>query len=149
MMTITGATQVSVVEDLQGFTDLEPEWNALLSQSAADCPFLTWDWLQSWWTYLRGSSRLRVLTVRTGNELTAIAPLRLSRGLSVFPQLEFLGTGHAGSDYLDVIARRGTEPESLAAVAQFLDSQPLSLHQTHLGADSLASQLPGHLGTAR
>jgi CelD/BcsL family acetyltransferase involved in cellulose biosynthesis len=33
--------------------------------------------------------------------------------------LEFLGTGSVGSDYLDIIARRGNEDEALAALADY------------------------------
>src|SRR5215208_543538 len=40
---------VECLEDSWGFTSLGPSWNELLRDSAADNPFLTWEWLQAWW----------------------------------------------------------------------------------------------------
>src|SRR5262249_31345456 len=94
------ATSVTVqtVEDATAFVAIGPHWNELLRASVSDNPFLTWEWLHSWWTHLRESSALRLTVVRSGDELIAIAPLRLASPASWFSRLEFLGTGYAGSD---------------------------------------------------
>jgi CelD/BcsL family acetyltransferase involved in cellulose biosynthesis len=68
-------------------------------------------------------------------------------------RLEFLGTGCAGSDYLDVITRRGDEAESLAAFAGFLQSNGRALHLDHLlkalsNAADLVEPLAAHGWTA-
>lgn len=134
--------RAEIIEDIDTFTRFAPEWNALLRDSAADCPFLTWEWLHAWWTHLRGMQGLRLLTVRDGDELTAIAPLLVSRGtLSFFSRAEFLGTGYAGSDYLDVIVRRGCEEEGLQLLARSIDSQNLAVRFTHLPPSSLTARL--------
>ena len=36
------------------------QWNELLATSAADNPFLTWEWLHAWWTHFGRPARLRV-----------------------------------------------------------------------------------------
>ncbi|HEY6362988.1 MAG TPA: GNAT family N-acetyltransferase [Vicinamibacterales bacterium] len=152
------ATSIGVecIDDLAGFAALRPEWNALLRSSGADGPFLTWEWLHTWWKHLRGTSALRIFTVRAGDELIAVAPLRVSRGtLAWFTQLEFLGTGHAGSDYLDLIARRGHEDQAIRAIATVVQSQrgggkpdaPTALRLDHVPYDSLASRLATALST--
>ena len=69
---------VECIDSSWGFTALRPEWNALLRASASDCPFLTWEWLHTWWTHLGGSSRLRIAAVRAGQELVALAPFRVT-----------------------------------------------------------------------
>src|SRR6266850_4452724 len=102
---------VQIVESPAEFERLRDEWDDLLAASSADGVFLTHEWLHSWWKHLGGGRGPRVVTVRDGGRLIAIAPVRLAppslRILLPFRRLEFLGTGSAGSDYLDLIVRRG------------------------------------------
>ena len=122
------------IDSLWGFSALRPEWDSLLRDSASASLFLTWEWLHTWWTHLAGSSQLRMLAVRAGGELIAIAPFQMtSNGVAHFPCLEMLGTGEAGSDYLDVIIRSGWESESLDAIERFIRSQNTTLRLAHLG----------------
>ena len=113
---------VDLIESVDGFARLAPEWNTLLRASEADCPFLTHEWLLAWWKHLGRSRKLQLLAVRDDDELIALAPLCLVSGpAGMFSRLEFLGTGHAGSDYLDLIVRRGREREGLQALAVAAD----------------------------
>jgi CelD/BcsL family acetyltransferase involved in cellulose biosynthesis len=137
---------VERIADRWGFTALDREWNELLRSSEANCPFLTWEWLHTWWKHLGGASALRILAVRDAGELVAIAPLHEVAGsISWFSRLEFLGTGHAGSDYLDLIVRKGREPEALHALTQFARDRSEALRFDHLSSVSLAAQLAGRL----
>src|SRR2546427_11808932 len=73
----TTRTGVSVemvhgTEDLMGMRE---EWSDLLTESATDCVFLTWEWLTTWWRHLAGERKLFVLAVRQRGLLLAIAPL--------------------------------------------------------------------------
>ena len=120
---------IEVVEQAARFRDLRQEWNALLQASASDCLFLTWEWLYTWWQRLSGKNSLFLLLVRFGEELVAIAPMmiiprQLTR-LLPFQTLEFLGTGSAGSDYLDLIIRRGMEEPVLSALSEHLCGKKL------------------------
>lgn len=137
---------VTCVQDAQGFAALRPQWNELLRASAAGNPFLTWEWLHTWWAHLGDPRRLRLIVVRSGEQLLAIAPLQLVRGsLPWFSRLELLGTGHAGSDYLDLIVRRGCERDSLSAIARYLTSRRLAARFVHLPPTSLAMRLADDL----
>lgn len=137
---------VEIVEETAGFEALRPIWNGLLRQSSANNPFLTWEWLYAWWTRLGEGSQLRLLVVHVSNEVVAIAPLRAVRSRSPwFSSLEFLGTGLAGSDYLDLIVRSGFECTAIEAFAGSIASQGLSLRLSHLPAASLASRLATRL----
>jgi CelD/BcsL family acetyltransferase involved in cellulose biosynthesis len=99
---------VECIDSEWGFSALRPQWNELLRASAANGPFLTWEWLHTWWRHLHAGGSLRLVVVRAGHELVAVAPLTLRpRQFGVFNRLDFLGTGHAGSDYLDLIVRHG------------------------------------------
>src|SRR6185295_1901674 len=136
-----GGMTLDVIDDFNALAALAPEWRELVQQSAAPSPFLTPEWLLAWWTHLAGSRTLHVLVVRdegpstplgTGR-LIALAPLFVARGpLGVGSRLEFLGTGHAGSDYLDVIVRAGHEHEGLAALAEGLRDETCALRLDHV-----------------
>lgn len=125
------------VRDHWGFTLLRPYWNDLLRASAADNPFLTWEWLHTWWTQLGEQRGLHLVVIRSGEQIVAIAPFRVVNGpLAWFSRVEFLGTGYAGSDYLDVIARRGYEEAAAAALADHLTSSRLALRLQHVRPDA-------------
>ncbi len=119
------------VEDTKSFKKLGQEWNELLQASDSDGLFLTWEWLYTWWKHLSGGKRLRILTLRRGAELIAIAPFVVRppslRRLSPFRSVEFLGSGIVGSDYLDLIIKRGHERETLEVLAEYLARQKLML----------------------
>ena len=123
------------------FTELRTAWDSLLQSSEAASPFLTWEWLHPWWTHLRGPSRLRLLKVDAGHRLIAIAPFRSTTGVAGLPCLDLLGTGEAGSDYLDVITRAGFEAEALDAIERFVVSQGTTLRLTHLASTAAAAGL--------
>lgn len=141
---------VEQVETAAALAALREEWDALLEASASNGLFLTWEWLHTWWRHLGGSRRLFLLAARHGTELVALAPLamappRLAR-LFPFRSLEFLGTGSVGSDYMDLIVRRGWEDEALQAFASHLDRAGfmLQLGGLHRGS-SLARPLAERL----
>lgn len=138
-------TQSVVIDSAWGFTALRPEWNSLLRASGAASPFLTWEWLHTWWRHLSGSSALRMLAVRAGSELVAVAPFRMTTGTAYLPSLEMLGTGDAGSDYLDIIVRSGWEAEALAAIEQFAQSERTPLRLEHLGPSAMTDHLANRL----
>ena len=56
-------------------------------------------------------------------------------------RLEFLGTGYAGSDYLDLIVRRGHELEVVAGRRGRAPGVERALHLDHLPPASLAVAL--------
>jgi CelD/BcsL family acetyltransferase involved in cellulose biosynthesis len=87
----------------------EPVWNRLLSRSATDTPFLTWQFQTTWWRAF-GGGPLWLLAVQDGaGEWTGVLPLHESRGPDG-PVLRLVG-GVDVADYLDVIAVAGREEE--------------------------------------
>lgn len=140
------AIRVEAIDTAWGLTTLRPQWNTLLRASTADGPFLTWEWLHAWWTHLGGNGSLNIIAVRDGDELIAIAPFRVSpHAVPWFSLVEFLGTGHAGSDYLDLIVRAGREEDAIRAIARFLKTQRMTLRLDHLPEGSLGARLAERL----
>jgi CelD/BcsL family acetyltransferase involved in cellulose biosynthesis len=120
---------VETIRTASAFYALKDEWRQLQRSSDA-CLFLSWEWLYSWWKELAADRELAILVARHGRELVAVAPLCRRRvklcGTPVIPILEFLGSGAVGSDYLDVIVRRGWERQAGAALAaHFGQTQPI------------------------
>lgn len=135
---------IEVIDDERGFAALCPEWTQLLTSSRADCLFLTWEWLHTWWSHLGEGRSLFIVTVRHGGKLIALAPLTISR---VWPRTcEFLGIGSVGSDYLDVIVDSGYEGTAVDVLGEFLVDCGFSLRLPSVKPDSVvASALGGNL----
>ena len=142
---------MEIVHGTEDLMAMREEWSDLLAESASDCLFLTWEWLTTWWRHLAGDRKLFVLAVRQRGRLLAIAPLVVRpAGISSvlpFPALEFMGTGSIGSDYLDVIIRRGQEASALKALAECLaaTNRAVELEQVRIGG-SCAADLGKLLG---
>jgi len=136
------------IDNTAGFDSLRDEWDQLLADSASDCVFLTWEWLRTWWNHLAGRRQLRIAVVRSGGELVALAPLAVRPGSLTRPfrVVEFLGSGTVGSDYLDLIVRKGVEGESLDALSRALGPSALLLQFGQLrGSRSVAAHLSSRL----
>jgi CelD/BcsL family acetyltransferase involved in cellulose biosynthesis len=142
---VRSARRIQRIQDISGFEALRPHWDGLLSASGANNPFLTFEWLHAWWTNLRGNATLQTIAVWSDDELIALAPLMSRRSPRWFTRLEFLGTGHAGSDYLDLIVRRGRESEALDSLAEFIASKRQTLRLEHVPEISLAAQVARRL----
>jgi len=152
--TLAGAslTTVQRVGDLAGFEALREEWNELLHASDSYSLFLTWEWLSTWWKHLAGDRRLSILAVRWRGKLAALAPLCTRPpsllGRRPLPTLEFLGNGFVGSDYLDLIVRRGYEAEARPAFAAAFAQARLEIDWAQLRrgssfAPEVAAELAG------
>jgi CelD/BcsL family acetyltransferase involved in cellulose biosynthesis len=134
------ASRLELIDDPERFQRLRQEWTALLGDSSADCLFLTWEWLYTWWKHLADGRDLCLLAMRDGGDLTGLAPFAVSpwrvTRLRLFRALEFLGTGSVGSDYLDVISRRSREQDVAEALADYLTRRGTILELAHIQADS-------------
>jgi CelD/BcsL family acetyltransferase involved in cellulose biosynthesis len=118
---------VERIGDAQTLGYLREPWDELLEASDSDCLFLTWEWLFTWWEHLAAGRDLSIFAAVSGRKLAAVAPfcLRPASWSSGHPfrVLEFLGNGHAGSDYLDFIVRKGHEQEARRALGSHLAKQ--------------------------
>ncbi|WP_342374305.1 GNAT family N-acetyltransferase [Myxococcus stipitatus] len=120
---------VSAVGTVSAMAGMRAEWDALLDASNAG-PFNAWEWLYPWCRRIAPERRPLVLTARdAAGTLMGLLPLgletRLVMGVPV-RRLGFLGETHVGSDYLDIVARRGAERAVAASFARIL----ASLHES-------------------
>jgi len=106
---------------------LQSEWTELIQSSSADCIFLTWEWINTWYTINNKYTEPYILVVRDeANKLVGIAPLYISyyKFLNFLPRkiLRILGEQASGSEYLDFIAKKDCESEIYDSIFAFLSS---------------------------
>jgi len=128
--------RVDTITGWQGLLDLQPAWDALLEEAGVDHPFLSHEWVRTWWECFGAGHDLHVLVVREGDLTVAIVPLMRSAGrfygLRVL-RLEIIGNVH--TQRFDVISGR-RRPEAYRAIWKTL------LRQKALWDVLVLSQLP-------
>lgn len=115
---------------MRAFSQLEMEWNGLLSSSETNNYSLSWEWLWTWWdVFAQSGEELCILLVSDGKELISIAPFYAKRHWirKIFPirQIRFLGTGEPEADevlseYMDIICRKGRSEVVVSSVLEFV-----------------------------
>lgn len=75
--------RVDVVSDEPSFLALEHTWHHAIERSAHRTPFLSFDWMRTWWEAFGRRYHLHVVVLRDGSETVGIAPLMFS-GIHLF-----------------------------------------------------------------
>jgi CelD/BcsL family acetyltransferase involved in cellulose biosynthesis len=135
-ITVAPRLTATVISDPAELERLRTEWLELMARSSSNDAMLTPTWLLNWW-HVYGSQdgrRLMVTLFREGERLVGLAPLLKRRhwyrpGIP-FRRIEPLGSGEREnegiySDYLNVIAEKGSEEQVAAALVASLTSGSL------------------------
>jgi CelD/BcsL family acetyltransferase involved in cellulose biosynthesis len=146
---MTADIRVDRIQDRAVFRALQDCWSQLLQDSAAISVFLTWEWLYTWFKHLCGDGNLLILRLSCGEDTVGLVPLALrphilDKFLGV-RAVEFLGVRKAGTDYLDMIIRRGWEEHAVAALERFAADSRLVLRLGQIKKDCFASQWASQL----
>jgi CelD/BcsL family acetyltransferase involved in cellulose biosynthesis len=116
---------VTVADSPRQFEALREPWTRLAETATQASIFTTWPWQWLWWRHYGAGQALRIVVVKDGNDVVAIAPFYVQAAAS-FPGartevLRFIGTGgDTAPDYLDALIRPGDEARVAPALAQFL-----------------------------
>lgn len=99
------------------------EWEAFADRVGNSNPFLTWDWVTTWYEHL-GRGPLEILMVRSGGELVGIVPFEWVRyrwrfGPSV-SSLQLIGSGASQYERRSVLCAPGDEMPVLQAALDAL-----------------------------
>jgi len=144
---------VTSIKDPSQLPHLAEEWAELLNDSDADCLFLTREWLETWWRHFSTERTLAITTVRRHSRLLGLAPLFSERnrfgGFLPSRSMQFLGSGLVGSDYLDIVIRRGHEQQVSRSLTEYFNGRRSMMTFSHLNAkDALAAGLVQELEQA-
>jgi CelD/BcsL family acetyltransferase involved in cellulose biosynthesis len=117
------------VRDEDKMSALAGEWNALLSQSVTDVPFLRHEFLKTWWSTLGGGewseAELRIGVARDdADHLLGLAPFFRARTIDDRNGLLLLGSIEI-SDYLDLIVSEALVEPFVAQLLQELARLPM------------------------
>lgn len=115
---------VRVIESNDEFDALEHDWNELANHSSVHI-YQTFDWLRTWWKYFgTPNRRLHILLFRSNGNIVGIAPFFVEHkrllGRTIISRLQLLGSGL--SDYVDVLARPGSEEIVVENLVAYLRS---------------------------
>ena len=70
---------IKVITDLEGFYQLQPEWDRLLESHKSHVPFLCFDWFRIWLKHFLREDGLFIVLLYEQNLLVAIAPMVFAR----------------------------------------------------------------------
>ncbi len=119
---------IEFIRDVASWDRISPEWNDLLSRSAAGYPFLRCEFLRAWWDHLGGgewpAAELQIAVWREAGTLQGIAPLFRSGHDGEF-RLLLIGSAEI-ADYLDVLAAPDRLPAFCSALFDALAALPNS-----------------------
>jgi CelD/BcsL family acetyltransferase involved in cellulose biosynthesis len=108
--------RVDTITDWQGLLDLQPAWDTLLEEAGVDHPFLSHEWVRTWWECFGAGHDLHVLVVKDGERAIAIAPLMRTRGWFYgLPVHRLEIVGNVQTQRFDVISAR-RRPEAYRAI---------------------------------
>jgi len=108
---------IDVIDDLTAAEALAPAWDE--AAVACSLPLCAPGWMLAWWRNVApAGSALRIIAVRDGSDLLAIAPWYVETAPNGRIDLRFLGTEL--SDRVDILCIPGREPEAAQGLRQAL-----------------------------
>lgn len=109
---------------VKSLDDIDPgAWNDLLSSNETNEIFLSYQWVNCWWSTVGQSRKLLLLLAKEDGKYVGIAPLMLTPrrlGPVAYVAAEFLGTGE--SDYIDFIVEPRRKADVLRAFIDYMSS---------------------------
>jgi CelD/BcsL family acetyltransferase involved in cellulose biosynthesis len=123
--------QLHVVESSEDFYLLKDSWNEILQKLPECPPFLTWEWMYTWWeVYNTKSTSLLILKISDIGKTVAILPLYIRKRVFPLPhsKVYFIGTGEPESkevfsEYLDIISLPEYADAASYEIASYFDSK--------------------------
>ncbi len=107
--------KVERIREYKEFKKIRDAWNQTLFSSDQNSPFLTHEWLSTWWEcFSQGCSLDVVLCKDEAGSILGMAPFMVQENI-----LRFMASQEV-SDYCDVVAVKGHEPELYRCLGDYL-----------------------------
>jgi hypothetical protein len=122
-----GQLHIEVLTSAQQVGALRDEWSGVLSRCSTSSPFLTWEWMMSWYETYEDEGAVRCLVIRDASGgLVGLAPLFLSERRDPKlgrRQIGFASTyGDSGGSHLQLIHAPEMGEAVGQATAEYLDT---------------------------
>ncbi len=119
--------KVERIQDIRRFKEISDAWNELLHSSDQDCPFLTHEWISSWWECFSGENSLEVLLFNDERENpVGMAPLMIQDNV-----LRFIASEEV-SDYCDFVFMKGYKEEFYESLFGYFKTIPTKIEKIEL-----------------
>lgn len=121
--------QIKVINTEDALYPNDAQWNNLLQKSECNSPFLTWEWIYTWWKTLKNKDEdlLIICLTRETGELVAVAPLLIKNKRhfgTTLKIIEFIGGDEGTSvDYLDLIVHPGLVDDVIRRLLDYFTKQ--------------------------
>jgi CelD/BcsL family acetyltransferase involved in cellulose biosynthesis len=122
MARVNKKLSLEIHRETGAFSSLQQEWNPLLTHSAANTIFLTWEWQKTWWDCFGQELELYLLELRERNDLVGLAPFYTWEPASGGTVVQLIG-GIEVSDYLDLIVASDSVEAVYGAVWESLTGE--------------------------
>ena len=107
------------------FDSLRVEWRQLFAATESS-PFLSWEWLSTWYKWFGAGRTPFILKAKRENQLIGLLPLCFEEkkvlGMRL-KRLAFIGEQTGGADYLDLISKPEDKRKVLSAIFDFLKKE--------------------------
>jgi CelD/BcsL family acetyltransferase involved in cellulose biosynthesis len=108
--------KIERIRDPEGFQEIKERWDKLLHSSGQECPFLTYEWISSWWECFSEDNSLEILLLKDKKENpVGIAPLMTKKN-----SLRFIASEEV-SDYCDFVIEKGRNEEFFKNVLNHIE----------------------------
>jgi len=119
--------KVERIQDFRRFKEISDTWNELLHSSDQDCPFLTHEWISSWWECFSEGNSLEVLLFHDERENhVGMAPLMIQGNV-----LRFIASEEV-SDYCDFMFMKGYKGEFYECLFGYFETMPSNIEKIEL-----------------
>jgi CelD/BcsL family acetyltransferase involved in cellulose biosynthesis len=119
--------KVERIQDHRKFKEIPDVWNEVLHSSDRDCPFLTHEWISSWWECFSEDNSLEILLFNDESENpVGVAPLMIQDNI-----LRFIASEEV-SDYCDFVFMKGHKEEFYESLFGYFKTIPTNIEKIEL-----------------
>lgn len=94
----------NILEDFKDFESYQEDWKNLLDGLPSDSPFLTFEWLSTWWKHFHQDKKLMGMVFKDETQTTGIIPFMSYREtMKFYPLRKISFVGRGNSDRADLI----------------------------------------------
>ncbi len=93
----SSSLHIEAITEFQAFLGLHDIWDRLINEAGIDHPFLSHDWIRTWWECFGKGKQLHIILIRNRGVPVALIPLMYSTGRMYglkMRQLEFIYNSH-------------------------------------------------------